>query len=265
MNAEHEHIRELMEAFRPGHDDLSSPEFRLLARRLQSDERLREQFERSQQVDLAIATAIQDVAVPPELADRLLDRLSAESFTEGPVSEGPVTEVQSGEGHRLQVRGRWAPWGASAAAVSCVAAAIWLLVFMMQPDVWTLGQVAQSAFRWTRADSRLEVWHNLNAKIQADFPPRLPSRAQVALRKWQRAVDSKAVCYQLRTADGRGAAYLVVLPGRGIKSFPTTPKLTDMTAGWCVAVWAEKGHLYALVIEGSERRYRQLFPRSPTA
>jgi len=258
MNDEHEHLRELIEACRPGHDDLASPEFGLLAERLDGDERLREQFELSQQVDQAITTAFHDVAIPRGLADRLLDGLTDLGADEAPKAKStPVV-----------IRRRWLPWMASTVGISCVAAAIYFFLLGVHPDLWTPTQFAQNASKWTQPDGiSADAWRNLNSdsSVRAQFPPRLPSKAELVPHTWQRAGGSTAVCYRLRTADNGEPAYLIVLPGRGSKGFLAAPELIIRTGGRCVAVWAGKNHLYALVIEGTENRYWRLVPSSPTA
>jgi len=70
-------LRELLDAVRPGSEDLSRSEFADLASRLQRDPQFKEVAQRSQRLDLAIADSLHDLTVPAGAVDRLLARLGA--------------------------------------------------------------------------------------------------------------------------------------------------------------------------------------------
>ena len=72
-------LLEMLEACRPGHDDLAQPELQPLADELTRDERLQTAWARSQRHDAEIARAMLDVATPAGLLDRLLATLEAGS------------------------------------------------------------------------------------------------------------------------------------------------------------------------------------------
>ena len=65
-----------------GSDDAREPE---LEARLAADERVRELYDRVQQTDEAIQTAIGDVPVPPDLADGVMAALKAAENGEDPI------------------------------------------------------------------------------------------------------------------------------------------------------------------------------------
>src|SRR3954452_18334797 len=72
-------IVEGIEACRPGSDDLSSPELSDIARRVDADPSVKAAYENVQAWDLVIQNGMENVAVPQQLAERLLARLQAES------------------------------------------------------------------------------------------------------------------------------------------------------------------------------------------
>ena len=141
MHNEQEQIRELLEAFRPGLDHLQSPEFQLLAERLAGDQRLQEQFERSQRLDGAVSAAMQDVQVPEGLADRLLDAVTVQ-----PASDALGTDASS-ELPRRNWR-RW-QWLSAAAIVAGLAAILGYALIANQPEPITPRQLARQALQWT--------------------------------------------------------------------------------------------------------------------
>jgi len=69
-------LRELLDALRPGSDDLSRSEFAELALRLQRDPQFKEMATRSQRLDQSIGDAMHDLPIPTGSVDRLLARLN---------------------------------------------------------------------------------------------------------------------------------------------------------------------------------------------
>ena len=66
---------EAMEACRPGHADLDSPEMEGVVVEMVAHRRLEERFARLQQLDGVIADVVQNVPVPEGLTDRVLTML----------------------------------------------------------------------------------------------------------------------------------------------------------------------------------------------
>jgi hypothetical protein len=83
-------LRELLDALRPGSDDLSRSEFAELAQRLQRDPQFKEMAARSQRFDQAISDAMHDLPIPTGSVDRLLARLDVPA---GPARQGTPSAV----------------------------------------------------------------------------------------------------------------------------------------------------------------------------
>ena len=251
-------IRELIDACRPGHDDLTQGEFQELAARIQSDRELDETFERSQQLDGAIARAMVDVEVPAGLADRLLDVFDVAETQEFGGGDHVETSVHT-------TRRRWltAPRAAILGGVAAVIAILALVQFAA-PDPVTQQQLARYASEWTiGGEAESYEWRSVEQALPK-YPDGLPRRARLRPQGWRAIEGSTAACYDLLPGDNGQAVYLVVWPNREGVGFSSSPTLVGETAGWCIAVWSKKGHLYALVIRGGERRFRRLVPSAPT-
>ena len=88
-------IRELLDACRPGSDDLDAAEMQPARDQLADDPRLAEGFARSQKLDARLSRVFREVPVPEGLADRLLDRLQAASTYP---AERPAESAEPDEG-----------------------------------------------------------------------------------------------------------------------------------------------------------------------
>jgi hypothetical protein len=85
-SAQDAQLRELLDALRPGSDDLSRSEFAELVQRLQRDPQFKEVAARSQRLDQAISDAMHDLPIPAGAVDRLLARLEVQVRPGKPVS-----------------------------------------------------------------------------------------------------------------------------------------------------------------------------------
>ena len=73
-----------MEACRPGHDDLDSPEMARLVAEMVAHRHLEERFAHLQLLDGVIADVIQNVPVPEGLIDRILQERAADGMASTP-------------------------------------------------------------------------------------------------------------------------------------------------------------------------------------
>ena len=65
---ENDLLREAMEAYRPGTDDLGDPQFAVLARQLAADPHVAARLEKLGRLDAAVRESLQDVPVPAGLS-----------------------------------------------------------------------------------------------------------------------------------------------------------------------------------------------------
>ncbi len=121
-------LREQMECYRPGLDDLSEPELAALNEALDADPSARHDSEMVQAWDSAISQAITDVPIPEGLADRLAASL------EGRPSKAATDEVSPAPS-RSAWHLPWPAWAAAGvtAATLLLVAGLWILRGWRQP------------------------------------------------------------------------------------------------------------------------------------
>jgi hypothetical protein len=273
-------LREAVDACRPGHDDLQLPEMASLREVLVRDEGIRRLFERTRRIDTEIARAMRDVAVPEGLEQRLLTAVQpavqvggdprsavasqvASAATGAPAEESAtVTTALSADGPRRAVRTvRWRRWPTLAAAVGGVAAVvvIALLVGLPKAPAPLHAQAIVDEVRaWTERTEQV-LWNEDlgSAPAKANIQGML---AKQPLR-WapiRTGYDPAAVVYDL-AAPGQEPAFLFCLRVRGrLPGVSTMPPWTpDATSGGlAIGVWQQGSTVYALSVQGGERRYR---------
>lgn len=267
-------IRESIEACRPGSDDLQSPELADAARLVEDDPDARLAFERVQAWDAAISKSLDEVSVPPGLAERILDRLRAaqdESAGRSPellagvVASASQTDkaprdAQVAPGSPVPNRRAWSRrhWagGVSLALGACV------LVIVVG--------------NWLRLgnDLPLEVladqWREeLRNDWQIAGPPRdfaVPTAILVPPGRWQqigRFATVPVVAYELVHAKaGKAMLYVAHMTRAGLPAAPPlAPQST--TGGQAVAYWQSGSNVYVLVVE-DDRNYRAFVQPSTT-
>ncbi|MGO8747628.1 MAG: hypothetical protein ACLQNE_16780 [Thermoguttaceae bacterium] len=270
-------ILELLEACRPGSDDLSDPAMASLNAQMAASRELDDLYERLQKLDGCLAAAFHDVPVPDGLADRILARLNA-APTEKVVTDTPALSgdamAESLAGVQpvnaavrpLRFMRRFSRFAAGrpilAGGMAAALAAIVLLAVVgafrrMGSSDWQISP--ESAIVQFNSDP-----HDGGMLLDARPAPSgypvseflsLPSGA-----RWRDVGDfqgRKAVAYDFQGPQGAGAT-LYVLRGKaaGLSSGPPWPPHTtgNRAVGW----WQEEGLVYVLVIEGDAAEYRQL-------
>jgi hypothetical protein len=280
-------IIEVIEACRPGSDDLLSAELRDVAHRLEHDPEAEIVYRRVQRWDAAVAAAMEQVTVPDGLAGRILDRLNAASpptarqaplgLLENAMASSlkaaqaePVGEAVGrdlvpsvpvpGDKVELEKPERQGPrrWRRRQmlAAVSSLAAVLVLAAFvgiLWQPR--SSSPVEKIADEWTRHLGT--AWQSID-RAPRDFP--VPGAVVASPMAWQRVgnvASGRGVAYQLRNAQA-GAAMLFVVKLSVAGSPPAPPASPQSTTGGkAIGYWQIGGLLYVLVVEGDERSYRE--------
>lgn len=265
MSTEHEDVRRLLDACRPGSEDLGLPEMRPLAERLEHDPATRELYERTQQFDSVIKAAMFGVDVPDGLDDRILAALSEgqtalDDGESGVIARAVETaaaaeSVLEQEANALPASGWWRYAGGrkAVAAVLSVAAVAVIFAFALvfrpgDSDSITADRIYVCAEQWA-TDVNHEKWR----------PTRLPVRqhplsryVRSPVRRWQtingRAHWAQVVCYDL-TASRSERVHLFVVRVEGSVPLPDLPpqEPRQKTQGWCIGCWQEDGTVYALV------------------
>jgi hypothetical protein len=258
-------IQEAMEACRPGHGDVDDPEMARLAAELVASRDLEDRFARLQQLDGALADAIQDVPVPAGLADRLMARLSA-----APVDAALPESSRVGEAVVVPAsdRRRARPWWFAVAGV--VAA-----VILVSVSVWQSGRNVP----WTTStvlEEAISLYSNENqetGRLVSEVSPPWALPLSPAVRSWPGTrwrplagfLDRKGVAYDLTSVRGTRATLYVV--NRTIAGLPDEPpsRPSPGTGNCTAAAWQQGSLLYVLVVQGDPAAYAEFLdlPRGP--
>jgi hypothetical protein len=252
-------IREGIEACRPASDDLLSPDMIEAARAVQDDPQARLIYERAQQWDAAIGGSIEDVPVPPGLAERIEARLqSADAGRHADLLAGSATaandvcestgevELAPPTARAPWSRRRWAGAGLSAVAAAALVVAVgsWLSQERDLPlDVLADQWAAQMGNDWQPL-----------AAAPRDFS--VPGAILVSPARWQwidRYTTVPVVAYELAHANaGKAMLYVAKMTRGDVPGAP--PRMPFNTAGKAIAWWRSGSHVYVLVVE-NERSY----------
>jgi len=278
------HLGELIDACRPGSDDVSLPEMHPLADAMTHSPDVAQVYEKSQRLDAAIARAMQDAPEPPAgFEQRLLARLGVDPAgppaTSDSVAPGaervnpqpsdapddkpapqPLASVRHPRSHDLPVR--------IAAAVAAVAAVALLVVWLAGRSPAPIGadELVQLTDQW-RSRLSQSGWQTGAAPLK-EFPltRTVPVRS---VDRWQTVSllrpQAVACAYELTVADG-GRAILFVLPDAAdrfrLNSVPPAAPLS--TQGQSIAAWTSNDLVFVLLFEGRDR-YNRIIHRPATA
>ena len=272
-------LLEMMDACRPRSRDLREPALSPLAEQLERDRNSLDLFERVQQLDVAIAAAMQAVPVPEGLAARIMARLDAASqpivaaprasladasgasravvsatefFDMDDQASVPATvpferKTRGDEGEpelpRRMHRRRWL----TAAAMSSLAAGV----------LGGVVYVSQRPREYTPEELRQEVlaFHGTSAPdiTLANLPVGLPPSRWLALtpeppQRVSGLLGRDGVVYQWKYRDARISLYTVRMRVPGLSKSPFTGQGT--ATGLPSAAWQEGGLVYVLIVDG---------------
>ena len=217
----------------------------------------RQTYERLQHFDARLTSAFQQVAVPSDLAAKILARLQAE----------PQAVAQS-EAATITV----APVIAEIRPVTCRRTTRAEMVAASMATAASLLVVALGVGYWPHStstddpESFAEVWCPLvrpNWKAVSSAPKgySVPSSLAVRAKGWQQ-LGQKVAAFDLSAANAARATLFVVK--RSMAGLPSQPPMTPQstTGGRSVGAWQSAGFLYVLVVDGDERSYRRLINTS---
>jgi hypothetical protein len=262
-------IRELIDACRPGSEDLADGAMQELNDVLSTDAGTRELYEQTQANDDAIRTVLHQVNVPDDLASRLMERLAPildgaqdkvslhlEDDTQVEVAiESAADGVNS---YRGWSRRRWLAMAAvaSAAAIGGVLLASRLLTTSMNAS-----ELSHMALEWI--DALDQTW---NEDLSA-APEHLPRSNHLSARPsgwqtWQTPPphDENSTAYRLYSPFARGKVTVLFVTERPnrIKDLAKAPPEEPLanTFGRASGVWQEDDRLYVLVVPGGRLQYQ---------
>ncbi len=245
------HLYELIDACRPGHDDINQPEFGELTESLARDADLQRLFARAQEVDLAIRTTFQAVTPPPGFAERLLkaiDGVADESSEDAPIEIGaaePTVELAKRSSRRA-----FAVW-IGAASLSAVAALLAVWSAMPQPkSAPTDHAIAETVDQWNSQLDKVAKWQSVANLPEDDFPTWQHLRTGRDDR-WQWVSKRRIVCYDfvIRPKENGEIVRLFISKPTSADSLPANPPAGYPSPdGWHVGAWQANGRVYYLAV-----------------
>ncbi len=240
-----------LEVCRPGSDDANDPALDFLADELASNPKLRELYERLQQIDATLTTCFRDVPVPEGLPQRLLARL---------VESTPAVRPRSTVSRR-----RWI-----LAAGSLVgAAAVWFAALWLgQPASYSEQDVLNEASRLFAAEAQQppdpgNLLEELDPPL-AFGPSRFVAKGLRGVR-WRRMggfLGRRGVAYDMDQGGTRAVLYVVKHQGiSGLRADLPPSKPRYITPECATSAWREGKRMYVLVVRGNARAYRSFLTR----
>ena len=248
------HLHDLIDACRPGHEDVDLPEFSELARELAQDPKLQRLFERSQELDAAIRTTFQSVTPPPGLAERMLVAIEAASIEQG---EGTLAVAEARvEPVKRSSRRSFAIWSgiASLAAVALVFA-YWFQ--LPEPVTSSERDIAELVDRWNAELDEQADWQAIANIPSQDFPTwqHLDLRG---VARWQWVTKRRSVCYDFAGTGGTVRLFVMKqTPSAGLPTMP--PDGYPSPNGWHVGAWQAKGRVYYLAVKANGGSNKDLY------
>jgi hypothetical protein len=293
-------LLEQIDAARGNDDELRAGGLAPLAERIAADERAADLYKRVQRADAALTSALGDVDVPADLEERLLVALKAarledvdeesgvrsqESGVRGQESAPPACcrdEQAVTELARVARRAAPRPFSLPrlVAALSVAAACVALCVMYLQrPQLVLAEEIAAQvqamydtevanvdAAEWTMAANGAVA---VSEEVSSALGFLHPSYQTVVRSRWLQVGDHEAAAYDLLGVPPQQVppqfprrVTLLVIDRRvtGLDFAPPSEPIN--TQGRCVGVWqSDRGHVFALVVEGTEDQYRGVLRR----
>lgn len=251
------HLQDMIDACRPGHDDLDQAEFNELATELSRDPKLQRLFERSQALDATIRSSFQAVTPPPGLAERLLASLESVPVENGEAAPASAEVEACVEPARRASRRSIAIW-AGVASLSAVVAAIafWLQI----PPPFSASSEREIAERVDHWNASLdETDWQASTNIPSKEFPTWEHLDLHSVSGWQWVSKRKIVCYDFAT--DAGAVRLFVMNPTGPLTLPNRPPGGYPSPdGWHVGAWQANGRVYFLAVY-ADRDSKDLYDR----
>jgi hypothetical protein len=260
-------LHEMIDACRPGSEDIRLPEMSPLADRIAGDPELRHRYQQTQRLDARLGQAVGEIEIPIGLRERILARLEGA----GNGGQGPGARGQ-GPGEAAQGAGAMGDGGVALAPVrrwwvfTLAAIAAGLLLLVAGYSVWprrpafTYDKLLNSSSQWFEQLRANSAWQPLAARqVIRDFPVAEAIRPRP--RFWadvSSLVGQSACAYDLSTADGRRATLFVIPDDSQVADSSPPLKPGSSTGGLMIGCWQSGDFVYVLVVEGNERTYRSL-------
>ena len=249
-------INELLEAYRPGIDDLADDAWEPLRAALADDGEMQRRAQTIQRHNQAVSTAMHDVAVPAGLAERLLASLpDGESTnvlsTAPPETSEPVSLPSAPAAAGRFARRAWAAAIIGTAAVVALAIGIWPKGPSDTGNV-TADELARMVIAWENDESSAASGRDCSAQGLSSYPVDEKDVTAPAVRVVGPMSQDNLyrVVYDLSSSSGKKARLHVAYTGRafGVPSAPSA-RLRGLTGPRNGIAWQRGDYLYVVVVD----------------
>jgi|GEM_PF-5256336 len=246
-------LRELLDACRADQHDLQRPELAAelapLARELQAQPELQQLAERSERFDRNVRAALDDVAIPAGLTERMLAGCEAAAVT-------PAVRQTWSRRQLLAIL-------STAASLLILVAGGYLgiqwVVDQKQRPV-AVDQLTATATKWCDLSGPAANWKS-GAAPTSQFP--LDRAIIVGPARWAQ-IDKNTVVYELiRKRDGKRARLFVQRTNRPhqIKTFPSTRLSTS--GPHSMHAWQRNGYVYVIEFAEPDQQLQNFVQQTP--
>ncbi len=294
MPANQPDLNEAIDACRLGSQDLSLPELRELAARIDQDVEVRRVFSRCQQLDASIGKAFEDVTVPGDLCEKLLGQFQKELDRQpdqgqphqGQIAQASQPDVVDQTCHLVgteqatsntsqakvtrstaAIKWTWMRLGVGAAVAASLFVVVITAAILIQPsgDI-PAEHLFQECLEWQQSITAHPFSQEMKPAPSRRYP--VDGAIVVAPSGWQSLktrYDAQAVVYDLRSHSGQSFAALVVIRtnARFAVSQVMQSEPASTTRGISIGACQKGGRLYILMIEGNKKRFQRFVKVSP--
>jgi hypothetical protein len=242
-------LHKLIEACRPGGNDLHAPDMAELAEHLSHDPQARAVYDRSQRLDAALGAAFRKVTPPAGLEQRLLAAVGAASqkttgedkSTAGAVAPAPPKPLAT-RGKRF-TRRRFVLASAIAAALAGVALIVSSL-WKGPSEITPAFMVAHTQELLDDQDfTHVDAWKELVGAPPRRFPAEWLSVRPDAWRWVNTKLDRRAMVFRLPVRDKTAYLFAMNTTARpvGLGAQPPRRPFPGVTGGWKIGAWTIDG------------------------
>jgi hypothetical protein len=244
-------LRELIDACRPGSQDLHAPHMLDAAQQVAADESARSLYDATQRQDALLAQAFGDVEVPDGLAERLLAALGR--TPPQPAASSPLAEIANADPQAPEIADTFAAapsrrrllgrWLAAVAIAGSLVFAVWTVWRREAPlDDARLAALARDWIERVESSQEKLGWQSFDA---AQFP-QLAWRPQ----RWAElptSLDGHAKVFDFPYRSGRRLLIFQITADVQTALPPVPFHGLPNTGPWQLGAWQENGILYVAV------------------